>query len=75
MAELVTDPERSWAVDGHRLEEIALLTRLMVEATSRSGSLAQADIDELLEQTPATDVQLGREAVPHPRRGDGEPGH
>jgi hypothetical protein len=52
MAALLTDHERSWAVDDQRLEEITLLARLMIEATGRSDPLALADIDDLLEHAP-----------------------
>lgn len=52
----MTDPvgyvADSALVDHERLEEIVLLTRLMVEATGRSGPLGQGEIDQQLEHSP-----------------------
>ena len=45
------EPARD-SLNEERVEEIALLTRLMVEATSRSGPLSQREIDELLAHSP-----------------------
>ena len=42
MADLLTDDGRPWAVDDQRLEEIALLTDVMVEASARSGPLIRS---------------------------------
>ena len=51
-------------LDPQRLEEIALLGRLMIEATSRSGPLSQREIDQLLEPGPIVlPVQSDRRAV------------
>ena len=44
-----TDPP---IMDEERLEEIALLTRLMIEATGRCGPLTMSEVDELLATTP-----------------------
>jgi hypothetical protein len=72
MADLLTDDGRPWAVDGQRLDEIALLTDVMIEATTRSGPLTQAEIDGLLAHA-ARGAGLApgeRHPIPHPRRGD-----
>jgi hypothetical protein len=70
MADLLTDHGRPWAVDDQRLEEITLLTDVMIEATTRSGPLTQADIDALLVGTPgvSTPGPPDRDPVPRPRR-------
>ena len=47
-----TDRHALHVLDEKRVGEIALLTRLMVEATSRSGPLPQCEIDELLAHSP-----------------------
>ena len=72
MADLLTDDGLLWAVDGQRLEEITLLTEVMIEATARSGPLTQVEVDALLARTSrvARLVPPERHLVPHPRRGD-----
>ena len=69
MADLLTDDGRSWVVDDTQLEEIALLTQMMIEATGHSGPMTQSEIDEVLGAS-ATRVAIPRPArhwVPHPR--------
>lgn len=39
-------------VEEDRLSEIALATRLIIEATGRSGQLSQQEIDRLLDHSP-----------------------
>jgi len=51
MADLLSDDGLLWAVDGQRLEEITLLTEVMIEATARSGPLTQVEVDALLART------------------------
>lgn len=70
MAELLTDNGRPWAVDDQRLEEITLLTDVMIEATTHPGPLTRVEIDALLAPTPgvAKPVQPDRHPVPHLRR-------
>ena len=72
MADLLTDDGRPWAVDGQRPDEIALLTDVMIEATTRSGPLTQAEIDGLLAHAPrVAGLAPGeRHPIPYPRRGD-----
>jgi hypothetical protein len=68
MADLLTDDGYAWVVDDARLEEIALLTRMMIEATGHTGPLTQAQIDELLVRAPIVAVPgLGWQDVPAPR--------
>ena len=44
-----TADDRQVLIDRHRREEeIAMLTRLMIEATARPGPLSQDEIDHLL---------------------------
>jgi hypothetical protein len=73
MADLLSDDGRPWAVDDQRPEEIALLTDVMIEATTRSGPLTQVEVDALLSRTSRVGrlVPPERHLVPHPRRGDG----
>ena len=52
MLENDTDQQTLQILNEERVEEIALLTRLMVEATSRNGPLSQNEIDELLAHSP-----------------------
>lgn len=52
MVENNTDERTLQLLSEERVEEIALLTRLMVEATSRNGPLPQSEIDELLAHSP-----------------------
>jgi hypothetical protein len=52
MVENTTDEHTLQLLNEERVEEIALLTRLMVEATSRNGPLPQNEIDELLAHSP-----------------------
>ena len=69
MADLLIDDGRSWVVDDTQLEEIALLTQMMIEATGHSGPMTQTEIDEVL-GAPAPVVEIPRPArhrVPHPR--------
>ena len=73
MADLLTDDGRPWAVDSQRLDEIALVTDVMIEATTRSGPLTQAEIDDLLAHAPSVaGLALRRTGhpIPHPRRED-----
>jgi hypothetical protein len=72
MADLLTDDGRPWVVDGQRLEEITLLTQVMIEATARSGPLTQVEVDALLARTATVARLVPPEwhLVPHPRRGD-----
>ena len=72
MADLLTDDGRPWAVDDQRLEEIALLTDVMVEASARSGPLTQVEIDALLTSTSVVTRSLpsDRRPIPQPRRED-----
>ena len=70
MADLLTDDGRPWAVDDQRLEEITLLTDVMIEATACSGPLTRVEIDALLAPASgvAKPVPPDRYPVPHPRR-------
>jgi hypothetical protein len=72
MADVLSDDGRPWAVDDQRPDEIALLTDVMIEATARSGPLAQVEIDALLARAPrAARLAPGeRHPIPHPRRED-----
>ena len=73
MADVLSDDGRPWAVDDQRPDEIALLTDVMIEATARSGPLAQVEIDALLARAPTRAARLApgeRHPIPHPRRED-----
>ena len=52
MLDLLTDDGQPWALDDQRLEEITLLTEVMIGATACSGPLTQVKIDALLAITP-----------------------
>ncbi len=51
--------------DPQRLEEIALLTRLTIEARGRSGPLTSDEIDQLLAHSPVVIGIDEAEAGPH----------
>jgi hypothetical protein len=70
MADVLTDDGRAWVVDDQRLEEIALLTDVMIGATARSGPLTQVEIDALPSRVPLVPEWPH---VPHPRREDALP--
>lgn len=59
MVELRVEQVDPLIVDEDRLQEIALVTRLMVEATGRSGQLSQEEIDQLLDHSPVV-MQIPR---------------
>ncbi len=74
MANRLPDDGRPWTVDAQRLDEITLLSGVMIEATSRPGPLTQVEIDALLVRRPlVVAVETARAGVPLPRRKQGLP--